>query len=581
MDLTLDSISQADLFWNWFQRTKDLYLSFDAHPRPFRNPGFTAEGWLWQVSSSPTQRMMTTSDGHETEKFSGTDDNDYGTSQTNMKRECGICREDESIPQARIELPCGHEFDVLCLREWFAMSTNQDCPMCRRSLKHTCGHVLDLGGLTHRGLTSTAVLGSHLEGPCYEDCPGAFDPKSIAQWVSTYPTDITAQPPPPVIKWLAGNIKVPVEVLQFVRDLETGDSNGRLLRPDVTPASDHLFRKWFVRDFLYKLRAPVFPFWMHHLDGSSSFGLACRHSGSLVLWCTELATNKHGSGVPGMPSWAESDPLYGIAHGPRPPDSAQAGKFSWVLARISWLGDRERRMVDVEKRALYLLSEARRLIETAKLKIRSVWSRSDTTSSGAAFGEKMANIIARIAQVDTHLQKYEKDQPVWERIRRRAKRPLVTVEELEMREHYVVQVRRIHKLASKLEAETTSQTVGECRWYHECHIYGVPQWEEHQTRLGRTHETVGGLERWDIILRVVASFLALRKMRDEWDESWQAWKDGRRPDFEVTSLGLHGTPVVETPPDDRVETVLAEPHDSNILKSVEEWATAYPVEFWV
>jgi hypothetical protein len=82
--------------------------------------------------------------------------------------ECHICQ--EMLPEALATLPCSHKFHAACLSFWLDMATLPNCPMCRRTLEHACGHRLTLRLLR----PGAKIDAKALETPCVPQC-GATD----------------------------------------------------------------------------------------------------------------------------------------------------------------------------------------------------------------------------------------------------------------------------------------------------------------------------------------------------------------------------------------------------------------------
>jgi|694.fasta_scaffold00948_6 hypothetical protein len=48
---------------------------------------------------------------------------------------CAICQEQNVSREHSVELPCHHQFHIICIREWFRQSAR--CPVCRNDIRES------------------------------------------------------------------------------------------------------------------------------------------------------------------------------------------------------------------------------------------------------------------------------------------------------------------------------------------------------------------------------------------------------------------------------------------------------------
>lgn len=63
------------------------------------------------------------------------------TSCTTDEFECPICGEHFSADLPANITHCGHIFCGTCLYQWFVEFTHRECPICRTTQQHQCGHL--------------------------------------------------------------------------------------------------------------------------------------------------------------------------------------------------------------------------------------------------------------------------------------------------------------------------------------------------------------------------------------------------------------------------------------------------------
>ncbi|KAK8048862.1 hypothetical protein PG994_010592 [Apiospora phragmitis] len=103
-----------------------------------------------------------------------------------MIEKCGICQEDTiDVSKEFVTLPCAghHAFHPDCIKSWLVQAPKQDCPFCRASLQHSCGHVLAAAHLQPGKVVDSGVLA----GPCRPECGGLLPTqRSDREFVNTY-----------------------------------------------------------------------------------------------------------------------------------------------------------------------------------------------------------------------------------------------------------------------------------------------------------------------------------------------------------------------------------------------------------
>jgi len=102
---------------------------------------------------------------------------------------CSICLNSFTSAdtiETPVQLYCGHVFGSTCFAAWMATSVHINCPQCRRSLRHDCGHICKARPLTLPGLpqeTNALKIPPSPEDMVLED-------ECIACFVDAYMDDI-------------------------------------------------------------------------------------------------------------------------------------------------------------------------------------------------------------------------------------------------------------------------------------------------------------------------------------------------------------------------------------------------------
>ncbi|KAK8133499.1 hypothetical protein PG984_005511 [Apiospora sp. TS-2023a] len=89
--------------------------------------------------------------------------------------ECPICKDESEQPQDDfVTLPCNgaHRAHPDCFRNWLQSEnmSHDKCPLCRQSLRYSCGQVMDVDLL----VAGTVIPQQSLEATCSAHCPGEY-----------------------------------------------------------------------------------------------------------------------------------------------------------------------------------------------------------------------------------------------------------------------------------------------------------------------------------------------------------------------------------------------------------------------
>ncbi|KAK7977058.1 hypothetical protein PG996_003128 [Apiospora saccharicola] len=89
--------------------------------------------------------------------------------------ECPICKDESEQPQNDfVTLPCNgaHRAHPDCFRNWLQSENmaHDKCPLCRQSLRYSCGQVLDVDLL----VAGTVIPQQSLDATCSAACPGEY-----------------------------------------------------------------------------------------------------------------------------------------------------------------------------------------------------------------------------------------------------------------------------------------------------------------------------------------------------------------------------------------------------------------------
>ncbi|KAI0130358.1 hypothetical protein BJ170DRAFT_593870 [Xylariales sp. AK1849] len=190
---------------------------------------------------------------------------------TDPKETCPICLSEFVRSLEMTQLPCKHAVCSSCIRDWLEASSNKDCPLCRCTLTHSCGHVPQKYFLHNGGELDPGFLeqdcGNFMWVPYY--CGWAFDFRAIQRWL-----DGVEPPPMQMVKWFAGETHIPPEMLTWARN--TDNEQGQRLMTGVYEPNPPRVLHWFVKDILGTRRHPIWPVMLVDGQGNRDFGLVCR-----------------------------------------------------------------------------------------------------------------------------------------------------------------------------------------------------------------------------------------------------------------------------------------------------------------